>query len=299
MKAHLHILFAISAILLAACQEEEDLPKTCFGECSYYPSFFWSDADTCGVTKHLYLDFSDDAKEDEEAFAEITFVDKECNAIPDDILEITIDGVVIKDNTFKVYSTETEKEVKLRFLPKAESGNHQGYIKLVSYSHLDRFEDLELSGGPVKDMSRRWDLYFNKCMNPLAKVMMWIGILAITLLTIWFHILRPILFPRFKTVNKMFNIPGYAPLVVRMRGARMVVISDKSQKDSFWNALVKGPVLYKTHPAFHAPVTLLPSKMGIVVKADFSKYRVSVNPIPRIGACEITDINNNLKITVS
>ena len=31
---------------------------------------------------------------------------------------------------------------------------------------------------------------------------------------------------------------------------------------------------------------------------DFSKYKVSVNPIPRIGVCVIIDIINNLKITV-
>lgn len=83
-----------------------------------------------------------------------------------------------------------------------------------------------------------------------------------------------------------------------MGEARMVVISDKPHKDSFWNALIKGPVLYKTHPAFHTPITLLPRKKGVLVKTDYSKYKVSVNPIPRIGACEIIDSINNLKITI-
>ena len=232
MKTRLHLLFAISAILLAACQEEEDLPKTCFGECSYYPSFLWSDADTCGVTKHLYLDFSDDAKEDEEAFAEITFVDKEGNAIPDDILEIAIDGVVIKDNTFKVYSTETEKEVKLRFLPKAESGNHQGYIKLVSYNHLDRFGDLELSGGPVKDMSWRWDLYFNKCMNPLAKVMMWIGICLFASLAVWFTLLKSFFYPRIRLLRLELSTKKGYYVNKKINGSRMVVVTNSYKPQS-------------------------------------------------------------------
>ena len=84
-----------------------------------------------------------------------------------------------------------------------------------------------------------------------------------------------------------------------MRGKRMVVISNRSQHDSLFGEFVKGPVLYKTHPAFHTPITLLPRRNGILVKTDYTKYRVSVNPIPIIGGvCEITDIINNLKITI-
>ena len=83
----LYILFALSVILLGACRDEKGLPKACLGECTYYPSFLWSDADTCGVTKHLLLDFNKDAKDDEDTFVEMAFVDKEGNSIPDDVLE--------------------------------------------------------------------------------------------------------------------------------------------------------------------------------------------------------------------
>lgn len=148
-------------------------------------------------------------------------------------------------------------------------------------------------GGPLVT-----HIFFTHHMNPLLCWLSWLLSALSIVCLIWYIGVRRYVYPQFKTVNKMFNIPGYAPLVVKMRGARMVVISDKSQNDSFWHALIKGPVLYKTHPAFHAPITLLPRKRGVLVKADFSKYRVSVNPIPRIGACEMTDINNNLKITV-
>lgn len=206
MNTRLHIfLFVLSAILLDACQEEKELPKACLGECIYYPSFLWSKADTTGVTKHLLLDFNKDAKDDGETFAEIAFADKEGNPVSDDVLEITIDGIVIKGNVFKINSSETEKEVKFRFLPNAESGNHQGYIKLLSYK-LDRYEDKELDGAPAEVM--RWDLNFNKCMNPMAKVMMWTCILSIALLFVWLLILEPIIYPRFKSIRNGFYIKG-------------------------------------------------------------------------------------------
>ncbi len=294
-KTLLIFFFLFATFVLFACQEEENFPKANLGECSYHPSFLWSDADTCGVTRKLYLDFNADAKGDKECFAEIAFVDKDGNPIPDDILEIAIDGIIAEGNSFKAYSTDTVKEVKFRFLPKAESGYHQGYLHLVSYK-LDRFEDQELDGTSVEVM--RWALSYDKSMNPLAKVLMWICVLILTLLLVWLLILKPAFYPRFKNINKIFNIPGQAPLIVRTRGVRMVVISNIPRNDSFWNALIKGPVLYKTHPAFHTPITLLPRKNGILVKTDFTKYKVSVNPIPRIGTCEITEITNNLKITV-
>jgi len=148
-------------------------------------------------------------------------------------------------------------------------------------------------GGPLVT-----HIFFTHHMNPLLYWLSWLlSVLSIVCL-IWYIGVRRYVYPQFKTVNKMFNISGYAPLVVKMSGARMVVISDKPQKDSFWNALIKGPVLYKTHPAFHTPIILLPRRNGVLIKTDLSHYHVSVNPIPRIGACEIIDIINNLKITV-
>lgn len=141
-------------------------------------------------------------------------------------------------------------------------------------------------------------IFFTHHMNPLLYWLSWLLSALSIVCLVWYIGLRRYVYPQFKSINKMFNIPGQAPLVVKMRGVRMVVITDKSQKDSFWNALVKGPILYKTHPAFHTPILLLPRKKGVLIKTDFSKYRVSVNPIPRVGACEIIDSINNFKITV-
>jgi len=295
MKDCLNIFFLLSAILFGACQDKNDLPKACLGECTYYPGFLWSKADTSGLTKHLILDFNKDAKNDEETFAEIVFVDKEGNPVPDNVLEITIDDVVIKNNSFKVYSTETEKEVKFRYLPNAERGNHQGYIKLLSYK-LDRFEDKELNGKPIEVM--RWDLNFNKCMNPLAKAMMWTCILIMGLLLVWLLILRQIIYQRFKTIRKGMYFKDCPPLTINFKGARLVILDNKSHKQSTWDRLFKGKIIYKQHPALLTIITMKPHKRGVMVVTDTSKYIVTPNPMPKIGSAIMNDLVNKTNIEI-
>ena len=141
-------------------------------------------------------------------------------------------------------------------------------------------------------------VYFTHHMNPLLYFLSWILTAMAIACLVWFVVIRRCVYPQFKLVKKMFIIPGYAPIVVKASGVRMIVISEKLQKESFWGTLVKGPVQYYVHPAFKTPITLLPRKSGLLAKTDFSKYQVSPNPIPRIGASEIIDNINNLKITV-
>lgn len=290
------ILFVV-LFSLVACQRNEDVPRTTLGECSYYPSFMWSDADTCGVTKRIYLNFNGDAKGDEDCFAAMSFVDKDGNPIPNDILEITVDGKVLQNDTFKIVPSDNVKTVAFRFLPQAEAGNHQGYIKLLSYK-LDRFNEQELTGESIDVM--KWNLYFNKQMNPLACVIMWIGILIILFILIWFIVIRRVCYPKFGSIQKTFNVPRMAPLIVKFKGARMVIVSASPQiKQSVWDVLWRGKVIYKTHPAFVSPIVLKPGKKNkIIAKVQAETYQVLPNPIPGIGSATIIDIKRNLRINV-
>lgn len=297
-KIYFLFIFLISTFSFTACQEKDGMPETCLGECSYYPSFLWSDADTSGVTKHLVMDFNADAKGDNETFAEIAFVDKDSNPIPDDILEITIGDEILKGNIFIVHSSDKEKDIKFRFLPKAESGNHQGFLKLITYK-LDRFEDQELTGSPIEVM--KWNLYFDKRMNPLAKCFMWVVSALLIFLFVWFVIFQRFFYPKFGSIQKTFNVPGMAPLIVKFKGARMVIVSASDQKkQSIWNRFWTGKIIYKTHPAFVSPITFKPRKgHKVLAKVQGGAYQVMPNPMSGIGASTIIDIKKNLKINVN
>ena len=92
-----------------------------------------------------------------------------------------------------------------------------------------------------------------------------------------------------------------APLIVKFKGARLVIVSATPQKkQSLWNRFWTGKVMYKIHPAFTAPIAFKPSKgKRILTKHPIGAYQVMPNPIPYVGTATITDIAKNVKINVN
>ena len=82
--------------------------------------------------------------------------------------------------------------------------------------------------------------------------------------------------------------------------SKITIISSETKKQSFWDSLIKGPVLYKSHPAFSEPISMRPLRGGrIMVKANSSVYKIAPNPIPRIGSASIDDLRMNKHITIN
>jgi hypothetical protein len=85
-----------------------------------------------------------------------------------------------------------------------------------------------------------------------------------------------------------------------MTGARGVVISSQMKRQSFIDTLIKGPVVYKVHPAFISPISMIPVRGGkVLVKGDSSIYRILPNPMPIIGSATIDNVKSNIHITIN
>lgn len=295
MKRSFLIIASILLICLSSCKKDESVS---FGTVKYYPNFLWVDSKTTPVTKTFDFDFSQDAK-DYDSFAEFQFVDNEGKTISTNIMQIMIDGKECPNNRFRISSDIASKELTIKFSPNAQDGKHQGYLKLVGHE-LDRLDSQPLKAGQKVD-AFQWTLNYDKRMNPLAKVLMWIGIGLLAMLTIWFFIFRPIFYPRFGSIQKTFNVPGMAPLIVRFKGARKVVVAASHPKrQSAWNRFWTGKILYKTHPAFVSPIVFKPKKgHKVFSRVQAGSYQVMPNPMPGIGAATIIDIQKNLKINVN
>lgn len=280
---------------MTSCKKDESVS---FGTVEYYPSFLWVDSNITPVTKTFDFDFSQDAK-DENSFAEFQFVDNEDKPISTNIMQVTIDGKEIANNKFRVNSDVSSKNLIFTFSPNAEEGKHQGYLKLICHS-LDRLDSQPLTSNQ-QVVAFQWTMKYDKRMNPLAKVLMWIGIVIFALLALWFFIFKPIFYPRFGSIQKTFIVPGMTPLIVKFKGTRMVVVAASHQKkQSRWNRFWTGKILYKTHPAFVSPITFKPSRgRRVLAKVQAGNYQVMPNPIPGIGAATIIDIKKNLKINVN
>ena len=143
-------------------------------------------------------------------------------------------------------------------------------------------------------------VYFKHHLNPLLVWLSWLLSLMAMLCLAWFLVLKRAFFPQFKSSQKIFFIPNKQPLIVKMTGARMVVISNVKKSQSVLSLLLTGPIIYKVHPEFTSPLTLLPARGGrMLVKADTARYSVNPNPMPRIGSATITDKTTNTQITIN
>lgn len=280
---------------MSSCKKDESVS---FGSVEYYPSFLWVDSNMTPVTKTFDFDFSQDAK-DNNSYAEFQFVDNEGKPISTNVMQVTIDGKEIANNTFRVNSDVSSINLIFTFSPNAEEGKYQGYLKLISHT-LDRLDSQPLTSSQQVD-AFQWTLNFDEGMNPLAKILMWIVIIILFLLAIWFAFLKPVLYPKFGSIQKTFIVPGMAPLVIRFKGARMVVLAaSHPTKQSGWNRFWTGKILYKTHPSFVSPITMRPVRRNkVLLKADSSIYRVSPNPMPGIGTASFDNIRSNMHITIN
>ena len=113
--------------------------------------------------------------------------------------------------------------------------------------------------------------------------------------------MKPIFYPRFGSIHKTFNVPQMAPLIIKFKGARMVVVSAAQQKkQSVWNRIWTGKIIYKVHPAFVTPITFVPGKgKKVLARTQSGAYQISPNPMPGIGSAVITDVRNVRKINVN
>ena len=134
--------------------------------------------------------------------------------------------------------------------------------------------------------------------NPLQIILLWFGILALAFLLIWLLVLKPIIYPRFKSIRKGIYFKNCPPITINFKGARLVIIDNKSHKQSNWDRIFKGKIIYKQHPALLTRITMKPHRRGVMVVTDNSKYIITPNPMPRIGSAIVNDLTNRTNIEI-
>jgi len=208
----------------------------------------------------------------------LTLIDDNGKTLPNSKYSIIVDGK--KSGASFFVKNQRFVNVSIRCTNANDTGRHYIQVK---------------GGGPLVT-----HVYFEHIWNPFFGWIYRILTLIAVISLLWFFIFRRMFYPRFKSCQKTFIIPNQAPLIVKMTGARMVVISSEKKKQSFWNALIKGPVVYKVHPEFTSPITMRPIKgRRVLVKADSSIYHVSPNPIPNIGTAKLDNIKSKTQITIN
>lgn len=292
---YIYITIISSVFLSFISCKEEGMP---LGTVDYYPSFLWIDSRTIPVLKTVEFDFSQDAKNDKKCFAEFQFVDNNGCQISTDILCVVIDGKTLKNNKFKVESNTSELVMSLSFTPGANEGKYQGYLQLVNHN-LDRLDSQQLNMNDKVNIFQ-WTLNYNKRLNPLAKILLWIIISIVLCLCIWFGFIQPILYPHFKKFSKSVLIIKDGRIIGQMnysfKGARLVVFYDRKVEQSRLNRFFVGEIKTFVNPVFKNKLSFTPRNREAVVQGP--GYSINPNPIPRNGVSTIIHTQEKITITL-
>lgn len=282
------ILFLTFIMMFSSCDENKGVA---LGEVEYYPQFLLSDSSIKPITRIFDLEFSQDAKLDKNCYAEFQFVDNDGKPVSTQVMQVSMDGQMLKDNKFRVTSSDTEKQLTFTFSPDAKEGKHQGYLKLVSHN-LDRLDAQQLVVGQQVD-AMQWTIYYEKNMNPLAKILMWIGIVALGLLALWFLLIRWMAYDYIKIGSMRITEPYYSQR--KIKGARQVVFTNKPTKQGWLNRLFTGRIIYEINPVWTSPVVFEASSKGEVKMKSNNKYSIDPFDFKLRKQEEYTLINEDTK----
>lgn len=266
------------------------------GTASYYESFIWVPEKSTSVVSKVEVDFSEQAlNEGSSAMMEVYFVDRKGGKklTPSKLgLKLLINGREV--DSIKLTPELSEVEIEVAGDGGTEDGMYYGRIRLIP-SNLDN-----CSINNAEDIFK-WKLEFDQNCNPLKLALIILLVLLASAFLLWMFVFRSVFYPKFGSVLKTFTMPGMAPLIVRFRGTRKVVVSAAPQKkQSAWNRFWTGKIVHLIHPAFETPMEFVPAKgKRILVKAQAGLYQIIPNPMPGIGAATITDIKRNLRINVN
>ena len=269
-----------------------------FGSASRYGTFLISEGESKPAVTEIKVDFSDQAKiENSTAVMRVYLVDKKTEEILSplsQLLTISIDGKELEGDSYTLTPDMTNVSLSISGQAGTKSGSYYGRVELIP-SNLDNYS---ING--VQDIYK-WRMKFDQKWNPLKLTLTWLLSILVVLILLWLLVFRPIFYPKFGSIQKTFNVPGMAPLIIRFKGARMVVVAASHQKkQSGWNRFWTGKILYKTHPAFVEPIVFKPCRgRRVLSKVQAGTYQVNPNPMPGVGAATIYDIKKNLKINVN
>ena len=259
-----------------------------FGKVSHYDKFLFVPGSIKPVNQTFNFEFNEDAKNAKNAFAEFAFVNNKGQLVSPKEMIVMVNGQRLDNNHFRISPDVEDVNVEISFPSDAKRGKHQGYLRLMNHN-LHRLNSNECAGQTADAF--QWTVYNSKGMNPLAKVLMWLGILVGSALLLWFLVIKPIKYPRFPKFRKFVlvkkNNAVAAQFNVNFKGARQVVFADKKVRQSALNKIFTGRIDTVVNAVFDEPITFLPRKKKKAM-AKGKGYLFNPNPIPQSGVATIS-----------
>lgn len=265
------ILLIIITAGFYSCGEKEEFNglKVSFEETGFCQKFWFSDADTITASKKMTVDFNIHAIS-ESAFVDIMIDGVSLNPGQFDVY---FGGELIKNKKIKLSSVEASKEVELglRILPGSIQGKHDFFMK-IGDNTLDRVNNMVI-GDSIDDRIIKFSSSFEEYMNHLKKSIVWIASIIGTFLLLWFLILKKRIFPVFKKAQLILYLPEQKTL--QLKGIRRFIVSNEKSKQSFFDKIFKGKILYFNPSFLIDKIEFSPGRKKLI---NFRGNNIEVNP---------------------
>lgn len=281
MKQKLQFVVLLLGIgLLTSCGLNGDKTSELWGETEYYNDFLWNHYEPLVMQRTLCFEWNEDALTDKTPIKlalrarKEDFSYKKAKHIKLYRLKENGEWKPCKNLEFKVKPGTNRVTLGIEFKEEAKDSVYNlafcvqdaGNIDLVNEENV--YNTTHVTPICIRTIK-------TTKMNPLAKLIMWIGILILTALLLWRLILRRMVFPTFAFSNlHIMYLDGESKKGIEdcnMSDVRKIVCTNTNLSQGRLNYFFTGRVEYVTNPFWTSPVEIIPEDSNCVEIKEINK----------------------------
>lgn len=239
-----------------------------WGNAVTYSDFLWNKYQPDTLFKTITISGDDFNKSVKLQLCEMDDGTGRYTPVSNNKVQLYANGNKCKNNILTISTNDHDKEIKLGILfsEHSEKGKHQWVLKLKDAGDIEI-----LNGNPTTSTNEllifHWEAKKVNRMNPLAFGFLLVVLAIVSLLFLWFLVLRPIFVDRFRIrtiemenneVNRRYNV----------KGALSITFSDKKLKQGFFERVFIGQKMFVQDSFFgNGNVTMVPrGRKGLTIR---------------------------------
>ena len=256
------LIWVVFSTIFFSCTKNEVDNSMLWGKTDYYTDFLFHDYEPVKMTKTICFETNEDAngRVSNVKFGLYKKVEEDSYIPVADEIRLYKNNELCRENTLLITPQDKEVQLGIEFTPKAEEGVHKWYLKVLNNGGFDRINEYTMDEESLP-LLLEWKAEKNDVINPLKLGMFFFLLTLLGLLLVWFLVMKSILYPTFKIGNIQFTNGTYFS-TKRIYGARKLVVTNSSKKQSAINKMFTGKIVYEKNEFWPDEWEINPSGKG-------------------------------------